>query len=114
MDLWGALEPTFAPVLAWVCLALPAMKRLLSFHSLVLGKVAVFLVAVVKVDTTRVAFVIVALLEDVNGKVASTSNAVVKVDTALEVVRLVAGLVEAWERRPSQARPIALTAVRRV
>ena len=28
LDLWGALEPTFAPVLAWVCLALPAMKRL--------------------------------------------------------------------------------------
>ena len=28
LDLWGAMEPTFAPVLAWVCLALPAMKRL--------------------------------------------------------------------------------------
>ena len=24
LDLWGALEPTFAPVLAWVCLALLA------------------------------------------------------------------------------------------
>ena len=78
---------------------------LCSFHSLVVGKVAVLLVAAVKVDT---------VLEDVNGKVASTSNAVVKVDTALEVVRLVAGLVEAWERRPSQARPIALTAGYRV
>ena len=42
---------------------------------MVLGKVAVFLVAVVKVDTTRVAFVIVAL--------------------TLEVVRLVTGHVEA-------------------
>ena len=81
---------------------------------MVVGKVAVLLVAVVKVVSTRVAFVIVALLEDVNGKVASTSNAVVKVDTALEVVRLVAGLVEAWERRPSQERPIALTAGYRV
>ena len=40
---------------------------LLGFHSLVLGKVAVFLVAVVKVDTTRVAFIIVAItLEMVN------------------------------------------------
>ena len=38
-----------------------------SFHSLVVGKVAVLLVAVVKVDSTRVAFVIVALpLEVVN------------------------------------------------
>ena len=75
MDLWGALEPTFAPVLAWVCLALPAMKRLLSFHSLVLGKVAVLLVAVVKVGSTRVAFVIVAF--------------------TLEVVKIVTWLVEA-------------------
>ena len=46
-----------------------------SFHSLVVGKVAVLLVAVVKVDSTRVAFVIVSL--------------------ALEVVNLVNGLVEA-------------------
>ena len=38
---------------------------LYSFHSLVLGKVAVLLVAVVKVGSTRDAFVIVALLEDV-------------------------------------------------
>ena len=39
---------------------------LYSFHSLVVGKVAVLLVAVIKVDSTRVAFVIVALaLEDV-------------------------------------------------
>ena len=84
------MEPTFAPVLAWVCLALLASDEafvrrdyywesdllyLLSFHSLVLGKVAVLLVAVVKVDSTRVAFVIVAL--------------------TLEVVRLVTGHVEA-------------------
>ena len=68
-------------------------------------KVTVLLVAIVKVNT---------VLEDVDGKVASTRVAFVKVGTALEVVRLVAGLVEAWERRPSQARPIALTAVRRV
>ena len=39
------------------------MKRLLSFHSLVVGKVTVLLVAVVKVVSTRDAFVIVALLE---------------------------------------------------
>ena len=49
---------------------------------MVVGKVAVLLVAVVKVDT---------VLEDVDVKVASTSVAVVKVATALEVVRLVAG-----------------------
>ena len=36
-----------------------------SFHSLVVGKVAVLLVAVVKVTSTRDAFVIVALLVDV-------------------------------------------------
>ena len=79
MDLWGALKPTFAPVLAWVCLALLTSDEasrfagyygesdlvyLLSFHSLVLGKVAVLLVAVVKVVIT------------------------------LEVVNLVTGLVE--------------------
>ena len=49
---------------------------------MVVGKVAVLLLAVVKVDT---------ILKDVNGKVASTSIAVVKVATALEMVRLVAG-----------------------
>ena len=54
---------------------------LCSFHSLVVGKVAVLLIAVIKVVTG---------LEDVNGKVASTRVAVVKVATALEVVRLVA------------------------
>ena len=53
---------------------------------MVFGKVAVLLVAIVKVDSTRVAFVIVALLEDVNGKVASTRVALVKVATALEMV----------------------------
>ena len=47
---------------------------LCSFHSLVVGKVTVLLVAVIKVDSTRVAFVIVA--------------------TTLEVVNLVTGLVE--------------------
>ena len=57
-------------------------EYLFSFHSLVVGKVAVLLVVTVKVDT---------VLEDVNGKVASTSVAVVTVATALEVVRLVAG-----------------------
>ena len=46
----------------------------LSFHSLVVGKVAVLLVAIVKVDSTSDAFVIVAL--------------------NLKVVRLVTGLVE--------------------
>ena len=83
---------------------------LYSFHSLVVGKVTVLLVAVVKVDSTRVAFSIVATLEDVDGTVASTSIAIVKVGTALEVVRLVAGLVEAWEGRPLQAHPITRTA----
>ena len=36
------------------------MLYLFGFHSLVLGKVAVFLVDAIKVDTTRVAFVVVA------------------------------------------------------
>ena len=36
------------------------MLYLFGFHSLVLGKVAVFLVDAVTVNTTRVAFVIVA------------------------------------------------------
>ena len=50
---------------------------LCSFHSLVVGKVAVLLVAVVKVVTG---------LKDVDGKVASTSNAVIKVAKLLMVV----------------------------
>ena len=56
-------------------------EYLFSFHSLVVCKVAVLLVAVVKVVTG---------LEDVDSKVASTSDAVIKVANALEVVRLVA------------------------
>ena len=52
------------------------MKRLCSFHSLVVGKVTVLLVAVVKVIT---------VLEDVDGKVSST----------LEVVEIVTWLVDA-------------------
>ena len=51
------------------------MKLLLGFHSLVLGKIAVFPVAAVKVDTTRVAFVIEAF--------------------TLEMVEIVTWLVEA-------------------
>ena len=43
------------------------MLYLSGFHSLVLGRVAVFLVDAVTVDTTRVAFVIIAFtLEMVN------------------------------------------------
>ena len=75
------MEPTLAPVLSVGVLGLASdeasgfagnygesdLVYLLSFHSLVVGKVAVLLVAVVKVDSTRVAFVIVALaLEVVN------------------------------------------------
>ena len=56
-------------------------EYLFSFHSLVISKVAVLLVAVVKVVTG---------LEYVDGKVASTSDAVVKVATLLMVVGLVA------------------------
>ena len=48
---------------------------------MVVSKVAVLLVAIVKVVTG---------LEDVDSKVASTSDSVVKVANALEVVRLVA------------------------
>ena len=65
-------------VIAWPCS--PAMKRLFSFHSLVVGKVAVLLIAIVKVVTG---------LEDVDGKVTSTSNAIVKVAKLLMVVGLV-------------------------
>ena len=83
------MEPSFAPVLAWVCLALLAsdeaserggynwesdLKYLYSFHSLIVDTVAVLLVAVVKV--------------------VSTSEAIDKVDFTLEVVNLVTGLVE--------------------
>ena len=50
------------------------MKRLYSFHSLVVGKVAVLLIAVIKVGFTSDAVVIVAI--------------------TLEVVNLVTGLVE--------------------
>ena len=84
----GCFGAVFAPVLAseeasglgdyyWES----DFEYLYSFHSLVVGKVAVLLVAVVKVVT---------VLEDVDGKVDSTSDAIVKVANDLEVVRLVA------------------------
>ena len=62
------LEPTFASVPAWVCLAWStAMKSLENFHSLVLDKVAALLIAVDKVESTREANDIVAItLEVVN------------------------------------------------
>ena len=51
---------------------------LFGFHSLVLGKVAVFLVAVTKVVTTRHAFNIIGtFLEDVGGTVTSNRDALV-------------------------------------
>ena len=53
---------------------------LLSFHSLVVGKVTVLLVAVVKVIT---------ILEDVDGKVLSTRDAFVIVALLEVVVNLV-------------------------
>ena len=57
---------------------MPAMKRLLGFHSLILGRVAVFLVDAVKVDTTRDAFDIIGtFLEVVDGTVTSTRDAFV-------------------------------------
>ena len=80
-------------------------EYLFSFHSLVVGKVAVLLVAVVKVVTG---------LKMSTVKFTSTSNAVVKVAKLLMVVGLVTWFVEAWERRCCQARPIALTAGYRV
>ena len=52
------------------------MLYLLGFHSLVLGKVAVFLVAVAIDDTTR----------DVDGTVTSTRDAFVNIGTFLEDV----------------------------
>ena len=67
---------------------------LYSFDSLVIGKVAVLLIAVVKVDSTRVAFVIVAL--------------------TLEVVRLVTGTRRGLSSEPFTGRPLTLTAGRRV
>ena len=66
------------------------MLYLLSFHSLVLGRVAVLLVDTVKVDTTRDAFVnIGTLLEDVDGTVTSTRDAFVIVAPLTDVVALV-------------------------
>ena len=52
------------------------MLYLFGFHSLVLGKVAVFLVAVAIDDTTR----------DVDGTVTSTRDAFVNIGTFLEDV----------------------------
>ena len=71
------LEPALAPVLSVGVLGLASNEAsgfagyygesdlvyLYSFHSLVVGKVAVLLVAVIKVVSTRDAFIIVALLE---------------------------------------------------
>ena len=73
------MEPALAPVLSVGVLGLASdeasgfagyygesdLVYLYSFHSLVVGKVTVLLVAVVKLDPTRDALVIVALLEDV-------------------------------------------------
>ena len=60
---------------------------------MVVGKVAVLLVAIVKVTTVLedVNVKVACFLEDVDVKVASTSVAIIIVATALEVVRLVAG-----------------------
>ena len=52
------------------------MLYLFGFHSLVLGKVAVFLIAAVIDDTTR----------DVDGTVTSTRDAFVNIGTFLEDV----------------------------
>ena len=57
----------------------PVMKRLYSFHSLVVGKVAVLLVAIAIVDTTR----------DVDGTVTSTRDAFIIVAPLNDVVDLV-------------------------
>ena len=61
---------------------------------MVLGKVAVFLVDAVKVETTRVAFVIIAF--------------------TLEMVKIITWLVEALSSEPFTGRLLALTANRRV
>ena len=55
---------------------MPAMKHLFGFHSLVLIRVAVFLVAIAIDDTTR----------DVDGTVTSTRDAFVNIGTFLEDV----------------------------
>ena len=79
------------------------MKRLCSFHSLVVGMVAVLLVAVAIVDTTRDAFVIIGtLFEDVDGQVTSTRDAFDIVAPLADVVDLVTFLVEVGARSPSQ------------
>ena len=63
---------------------------LLCFHSWVLGRVAVFLVAVAKVVTTRDAFNIIGtFLEDVDGTVTSTRDAfdiVAPLDAVVDLV----------------------------
>ena len=66
------------------------MTYLLCFHSWVLGRVAVFLIAVAKVVTTRDAFKIMGtFLEDVDGTVTSTRDAFVIVAPLDDVVDLV-------------------------
>ena len=70
------------------------MLYLLGFHSLVLGRVAVFLVDAVKVDTTRVAFVIVAF--------------------TLEMVKIFTWFVEALSSEPFTGHLLYLTVNRRV
>ena len=69
--------------------------------------VAVLLVAVAIVDTTRDAFVIIGtLFEDVDGQVTSTRDAFDIVAPLANVVDLVTFLVEVGARSPSQDVPL--------
>ena len=72
---------------------------------MVVGKVAVLLIAVVKVAT---------VLEDVDVKVASTSIAIIKVATTLEVVRLVAGTLRGLRTEAFTGTSSVAAAARRV
>ena len=75
----------------------PVMKRPYSFHSLVIGNIAVLLVAVAKVDTTRDAFVVIGtFMEDVDGTVTSTRDAFIIVAPLKDMVHLVTELVETY------------------
>ena len=68
------MEPTFAPVLAWECLALTArvswVEASLKNCYLVMVEEAVFSIVDGKVATLSIAVVKVAVLEDGSGKVA--------------------------------------------
>ena len=84
------MEPTFAPVLAWECLALIAseswVEASLKNHSLVVVAEAILSFVDGKVATVSIAVVKVAVLKDGSGKV----------EILLEGVNVKVAVLEAW------------------